>query len=33
MATRTPAVVDDLRAAFARNWRAARPLAGVVVLQ
>jgi phosphatidylserine/phosphatidylglycerophosphate/cardiolipin synthase-like enzyme len=29
MATRTPAVVADLRAAFERNWRAARPLADV----
>jgi hypothetical protein len=30
MATRVPAVVDDLRAAFERNWRLARPLADVI---
>jgi hypothetical protein len=30
MATRTPSIVDDLRASFERNWRAARPLAAVV---
>jgi hypothetical protein len=30
MATRVPAVIDDLRAAFERNWQAARPLADAV---
>jgi hypothetical protein len=30
IATREPAVIDGLRAAFERNWTAARPLAAVV---
>ena len=30
LATRAPALVDDVRAAFERNWRAARPLTAVV---
>jgi hypothetical protein len=30
IATRVPAVADDLRRAFERNWAAALPLAGVI---